>query len=185
MTSIITELRQMTNTSPSDYTINGVDYWTDDQIQDIADRSRNIVRGLRLKTMPTYINGSYQYTEYVIPLSLALRIEGDSAFRLYDASGTNITSGYTVSYNTKTVVFDNDTLGADYYVDIYTYDMYAIAADIWQQKAAHYADMSDWSSDNHSVKASQLYEQALQKVQFYRRFANIKLSRLMRYDTAT
>jgi len=183
MADIIAEIRQLCDLSENDYTVNSVSYWTDDQIQGMADRYRNPIRGLLLKPVPQYLSGIYQYTDYIIPIGLSLRIEGDSAFRLYDINGNDINSGFTVSYTQKVVTFSSDTSGSPYYVDINVYDIYAIVAEIWEQKATHYAGMSDWSSDNHNVKASQLFDHAIKRAVHFRSLMGFKVARLVRNDT--
>jgi len=69
-----------------------------------------------------------------------------------------------------------------------TYDLYAAAADIWQEKAAALAADFDFSTADQSFKRSQAHQNALQQVRYYlsrRRVMNIKTRPEPRLESAT
>lgn len=51
---------------------------------------------------------------------------------------------------------------------VVTYDLNAAAADIWQEKAALWADKYNFSADGGNYSRSNAYEQAMKQVRFYR-----------------
>jgi hypothetical protein len=68
-----------------------------------------------------------------------------------------------------------------------SYDIYAAAADIWRRKAAHYASSSfDFSTDNHSIKRSQVYKHCLEMAEHYESMSSdaIEFTDLFRGDLA-
>jgi hypothetical protein len=49
-----------------------------------------------------------------------------------------------------------------------SYDLQSAAADVWRRKASHVAPTSfDFSTDNHSVSRSQVYQHCLEMAEFY------------------
>lgn len=48
-----------------------------------------------------------------------------------------------------------------------TYDLYAAAAEIWQEKAGLLVDHTDFSADGGNYSDSQKYDQAMKQVKFY------------------
>ena len=49
-----------------------------------------------------------------------------------------------------------------------TYDLHAAAADIWEEKAATWADKYDFSADGGNYSRSKVYEQMMAKVRYHR-----------------
>lgn len=184
MANLITQLRLLANAGPTDHTVNGVAYWTDDQLQERLDAHRQTVKRLAIHAEPEYIDGDYLYTEYFIPEQHRQFEEAgtDSGWALRDGDGTAITTGYTVNYESGTITFDADQDAEIYYLDFRVYDMNLAAADVWERKAGFYEASVDWSSDNHSVKRGQQRDFALKKAAEFRRRAGPMVSRRVRTD---
>ena len=51
---------------------------------------------------------------------------------------------------------------------IATYDLHAAAADIWEEKAAAWADKYDFSADGGNYSRSKAYEQMMSRVRYHR-----------------
>jgi hypothetical protein len=58
------------------------------------------------------------------------------------------------------------------------YDLHAAAADIWEEKAAAVASQHDFSADNSSYSASQMYQMAMQQVKHHRAVQKAKAKRM-------
>ena len=151
MQTLIDTVRGFANAAPDEWEVSTdssiVTYWSDDEIQRVLDRHKiqHIHSQLDLVTNSggkLYVLGDTE-------------IEEDDRFELYDGKGT-VADGYTVEFGRGIVTFATDQGGKAYYWNGFSYDLNAAAAEIWRAKAAHAADLVDWSSDNHSVKKSQL-----------------------------
>lgn len=171
MTALITELRGLTETSISDYTINGTEYWGNDQLQDILDIHRKDVVFEELARYPTQITGgSLSYKDYRSAFGYFEATTGGSAiFYVQDSTGATAgSSGYTPDYRRGQVLFTNDQAGTVYYLTGRSYDLKAAAADVWRRKAAHYAPTSfNFSTDNHSVSRAQVYEHCIDMAKYF------------------
>ena len=158
MIPLINELRGMVDAGVNDYTIGGQRYWSDAQIQAIMDARRTDYKYLPLDSVPDYVNGTVSIHDYQIP------------FRWYETGGTTLqvlnylgnawgTALYSIDDARNMVVFSSNTLGSTVAVAIHVFDLNEIAAEIWRKKASHYAVAYDFSTDNHSLKRSQLVAQ--------------------------
>ena len=176
LVDIITELRTLTEAGTADYTIGtATAYWTDDHLQDILDRHAYETDNAPMLMVPTRKAGGYSYTDYYIGRSwIEQEAAGTSVFKITDNTGATIgTALYTVDYNVGEVSFVADQGAAiAYMVTCVSYDINAAAAEVWRKKAAHYASAYDFSTDNHSVKRSQLMTQAQQMVNYYLGLSN-------------
>src|SRR5574341_164253 len=104
MVNLVAELRRMTNTS-SDY--------TDDQLQSILDRTREIWLRVQLDLMPIYANGSYSYLDYSFHLQWVETVDG---WAVKDAGGAAAPSN-TVNFDAGIVTFAADTGAKPYFID--------------------------------------------------------------------
>jgi hypothetical protein len=156
MTDLITNLRGMTEAGTADYTSGVSTFWSDDQVQMILDRHKSIVDFAQMGIV-------YQRTgqTWMTKIYDAGQPNWEQPLVVKDAYGTVIgTALYTVDYDQGRVIFANDTGMALYNVSGTIYNLYGAAAEIWRMKAAHYAGAYDLSTDNHSLKRSQLMAQA-------------------------
>lgn len=167
MTSIIADLRGMTNAGTADYSIGAVTYWTDDQVQNIADRHAEDFFRIDVSPQLEYSGGAIVYKRYYLP------VEGDyesgtAAFTVENGAGSVISPTlYTLDPLRRVVTFSSDTEGEVYYFTGRRIDMNAAASDIWQIKASYYANKFDFSTDNHNVKYSQVAAQCLKMAEKY------------------
>jgi len=66
-----------------------------------------------------------------------------------------------------------------------TYDLNAAAADIWDAKAALYADKFDFSADGGNYSRSQVYEQMQSRARYYRSRRSPKSVTLIKWPEET
>lgn len=163
MTDLIDVLRGLAHAGTEDFTIGIKEYWSDEQLQTILDRYRANLREAELVSHPiTNSGGTPEYKEYSSYAGwYETTSEGGSAtFVITDGIGgiTPLTS-YTPKYETGLVTFDDDQEGSARYVTGQSYDVYAAAADVWEQKAAHYATQIDFSTDGHKITRSHIVTQ--------------------------
>lgn len=171
MADLITELRGMTEAGTADYSVSSTTYWSDNHLQDILDLHRMDIVWEQLSMYPTYITGgTLVYKDYRSSYGFLEATTGGTAI-LYIQDGTGATIGtanYTPDYRRGQFQFGSDQAGSVYYLTGRSYDLYAAAADVWRKKAAHYAPTSfNFSTDNHSVSRSQVYDHCIQMAEFF------------------
>lgn len=176
MSSLISTLRGFTNAGLSDYTISFTEYWSDDQLQAILDRNRINLREVALTPHPLLsAGGSYVYNDYQANCGwLENTLGGTSRFIVTDGMGSSIgTALWSADYETGLVTFVNNQAGSARAITGFSYDLYAAAADVWQQKAAAYAAAVDFSTDNHSIKRSHIVTTCERMAQRYAGMATL------------
>ena len=186
MADLIVQVRSLTATTPNDYAVAGNPYWTDAQIQTVLDRHVTYVRNELIQTYPVVeAGGSTAYYEYQSRYRFfESTIGGTSRFVVQNESYTTIgTAAYTVDYPRGLITFGTTTAGLSRYLTGYSYDLNAAAADIWSQKASHYVTAYDFSTDNHSMKRSQIIQNCLMMAKQYGSGGRMKSVRFDRSDT--
>lgn len=166
MSSLIQHLRELTNMGTAEYTVGATTYWTDDQLQSVLDQNRTDIKEFRMTPIPETVGaGEVDYYDYIIPESLRWLEQGTTVtFILNQTYGTltagTSTNNYAIDYDRHVVTFVGDQEAQTRYLRARSYDMHGAAADVWGKVEAYYTHQVDWSSDNHSVKASQKAAQA-------------------------
>ncbi len=114
----------------------GVNWWSDDQIEEILDDYSARHRRVELVPVPEYSAGDTVYTEYQIPPPLKWFEEDDASsdWDVKDSDG-NAAPSHTVNYRAGYITFAADTAGSAYYLDCDTFDMYRAVAEIWKRRA--------------------------------------------------
>lgn len=180
MQDILVQLRAMCNAGLSDYTIAGIPYWSDAQLQTVLDKHRADVYQRELSVVDELLGGAYLYKHYSIGDTF---IESGDNFTLYDSNYNAVTTGFTVDYALGLVTFTNSTDGMPYFATYRTYDVNAAASDIWRSKAAHFAEMVNFRAGNQSVNLSDKVKQALQMADYYGNLRIMRSISLERSDT--
>lgn len=184
MASLILELRGMCSVGTADYSVAGVPYWSDDQLQQQLDRRRETYLRVPLEPEPVYVDGSYQYFAYEIEDEIGRHFEQastDGAFVVRNSSGGTAT-GYTVNYEAGEITFTADQANAVYYLDCRVYDIRRVAADVWEWKAGHAADRVDFQSDNHKFSLSDEFDHCMGLAKSFRKQAGVVTSTFVRED---
>jgi hypothetical protein len=155
ITHLIGELRSMIDAGSNDYTIGGVPYWTDKQIQNTLDLHREYVN---FETIEGLQNNGTLITYTMFPTG---KLWWEDTAIIQEAGGGTLSGTlYSMNLLDGLVTFNANQGGSARYITGYSYNLYAAAADIWRKKAGHYAGAYDFSTDNHSLKRSQLMAQA-------------------------
>lgn len=167
MVDMIANLRSMTNAGASDYSIGLVDYWSDDQLQAALDAHRMDFYQADLAQITAMESGAVVWKTYRSPYR---NLEGGTVnFILADFQGTPAgTADYTADYFNGVISFSANQAGKIWYLTGHSFDLYAAAAEVWRMKAAHAAETSfDFSTDNHSIKGSNVPAQCLKMADYY------------------
>jgi len=180
MADNVTQLRAMTNSGASDYTIAGFPYWSDAQLQAVLDRHRTDVYQRELSVVDELLAGAYSYKHYSIGDTF---IESGDVFTLYDSTYTAVTTGFTADYSLGLITFDTSTNGMPYFATYRTYDINAAASEVWRSKAAHFAEMVNFRAGNQSVNLSDKSKQALAMADYYGNLRQMRSISLERSDT--
>jgi hypothetical protein len=163
MGTLVAELRTMIDAGTADYTVGTVSYWTDDQLQTILDVNRAYVNYQAVDGIPNYGTAT-TYTLYPTGAQWWEEVT------VQEAGGGTISAGtstYSFDPLTGWITFVSDQAGSARYVTGYVYNLYGAARDVWNKKAGHYVTAYDFSTDNHSVKRSQLMAQAKDAARMY------------------
>jgi hypothetical protein len=169
LADLIARLRGMVNAGLADYTINSQPFWTNAHLQEVLDRYRQDVYRAPLTPTQTYAGGSVEYRHYYADAeNLEATSGGTAIFYLQDAAGSAIgTALYSMDYARGHAEFVADTGGSAYYWTGRVFDLNRAAADVWRQKAAHYADRFSFQTDNHRVQLGDLQKQALAQAAYF------------------
>ena len=161
MAAIFQDLRDMTQTAPGDWTLGAINYWDDDQLQRVLDANQMIIYNEPIRPLDEYSGGTLLTKRYPTGFhNLETSMGGTAVFTLVDGSNAVISgTAYAVDYRNGLVTFHQNTGGAVYYLAGYAYNLNRAAAAIWRIKADYYATAYDVSTDNHSLKRSQLMAQ--------------------------
>jgi hypothetical protein len=169
MTTLVQRVRELTATGTADYTVGTASYWSDEQLQAVLDRNRlEFVDNKLAPLKETDSGGTVRYYVHQVSyINLEETTGGTAILYVRDSDGTRAgTADYTVDYLAGRVTFTADTAGTAYYLTGRTYDLYAAAAEVWRQKAAHVAERFDFSADGASFKASQLRAQYMEQAEY-------------------
>jgi len=172
MSALRDELRGMTNAGTLDYTNGTLSYFSDNQLDTIFDKHsvHFVYEEIECVNPARISNNVLVYTEYPLGFDHVEQSTGGTAIFIIqnNTGGTVSASDYTVDYTKGLVTFASDTLGVDYYVTGWAYDINAAAAEVYQMKANSVAGNFDFSTDNHSIKKSQVYDHYIKQVQYYK-----------------
>jgi hypothetical protein len=164
-------LRVITDVTESDWSIGQQNFWDDLQLDKVLDR-HYVEADHELLTSEQHYDttpGSVSTHDYYSQLgNFETVASGTSYFIVQDATGlVHGTSEWDADYALGQISFTANTLGSAMYLTAYAYDLNASAADIWQRKASHYATAFDFSTDNHNLRRSQIYDHCLKMADYY------------------
>lgn len=186
LSELIEIVRSMTDAGTADYTIGTAAYWDGDHVQNVLDRHRKDIYNEPLAVIEKWTGGgSISYLEYQSAYGYLEQTTGGTAvFWIEDGVGADIgTALYTVDYIRGRITFGSDTSGSVYYMTGRSYDLNAVAAEIWRSKASHYATRSfDFSTDNHRVSGGQVLDHCLKMAAHYDGMAAASTTILTRSD---
>lgn len=159
MENIVAFLRQYGEAATTDE-FNGVTYWTDDQLEEIADRHSyraNINLVTHQFASPTI------YTLKIPPFHLM----ADDYTIYNDETLVNVVSTY--SQARSEIEFESAlNIDYDYRVQALFVKGYDALADLWDQKANQRHDYVDFRAGNNKMSMQQEYEHCVDRAAYYR-----------------
>jgi hypothetical protein len=167
---LIRRLRGMGQVSAEQYTIDLITWWSDDHVQEVLDMYRTDYYYEPLRPVADIgTGGSVEYFNYYAPSgSLEKNTSGTVYFSIETAAGSAIgTALYSVDYITGLIRFTSNQSGTPYYLRARAYNLNASAAEIWRNKAAHYADEYNFQSDNQRFDRAVRIKNALQMADYW------------------
>lgn len=173
LSQLIDRLRTFGQAGTGDWTLGTAIYWDSDHLQQVLDAHRHDLYRIPLVPHPKHVGGSIQYFEYHTGYQYFEKTSGGTAiFVIEDGLGNDQSTGGTPSWSADymrgVVTFTTDRGGTPYYVTGRIYDLNGAAADIWRTKADHYSGTHfDFSTDNMSVKRSQVIDHSLTMAERY------------------
>lgn len=138
---------------------------SEDQIQSVFDKHKLNLKSYELIQTPVLVAQTYKY--YVYKSNYPYLESGSGIFRLFDGTGTNITTGFTADYLLGQITFDNDQVGAARYIDAPTYDFNAAVSACWRLIQAQTAHMYDFSLEDRKFSRSQWFAHCQAMAEFY------------------
>jgi hypothetical protein len=184
MTQLIETVRGYVDAGTADYTIGSTAYWSDDEIQRVLDQQRTDFYRDQLQVVQTYGSGTVEYKTYLSSFqNLEESSGGTAVFWLENAAGSVLgTALWSADYIRGEITFASDTLGSSVMAYGRSYDLYGAAAAIWRHKAANVSKAYDFSTDNHSLKRSQMMTNFLEMAKYYEGFKAPEVVQLYRED---
>lgn len=161
MVDLVTELRGMTAAETDEFTLNGETYWSPDHLQDVLDRNRQDIYRELLTVQTRYTDSNVAlYQDYYFAAGhVENALSGTFCWRLENSAGSMVsTADYIINYQARHIRFNQTTGGSAYYLNYRAYNLEMAAADVYDRKASSVASRFDVSTDNHSLKRSQLYD---------------------------
>lgn len=172
MVNLIAELRNLTNASTE------ADF-TDEFLQTKLDFYKQQYRYVIIVPDVTRVNqDTVIYTDYFLPdeigewFEIPVDYTINEYFYLTDYNFVPILFGTGADYATydddlKMIRLGKDSLGKFVTLTLYSYDIYASAAELWGFKAARRSELVDFKSDNHSANLSETKATCLQMQAYY------------------
>lgn len=170
MSEIINDLRVITEAGSSEWTLGNLTFWDDTQLQNILDKHREDFTFQPLEEHPVYsTGGTLIYREYEVEYKNIEQTTGGTAiFYIQDGNfDTAGTATWTADYRRGRITFTDNQAGLSFYATGRAYDLNSAAAEVWRIKANHYATNFDFSTDNHNVKKSQVYDHCIERAEYY------------------
>lgn len=178
MANILTRWRRMVNDSAGSV-------WTDSQALTLLDTYRTDVVAEELLAVPQYVAGTTVYRIHSSQWNdLEESSSGTAIFRLYDANGSAISSGYTADWQRGMFTFTADQKGSARYIDARAYDLNAAAADGWRELMGAKASMYRFTADGASYDRQQWFEHCKDMALFYDGLSKPTYTTLERTDLA-
>ena len=188
MANNILLLRGFCNAGSADYVVGVGTFWTDQALQDVLDRHMSVIRRETLSLVaPTIGAGNAVSWHEYTSRGRFLESNGGTpeTFWLSDGTGGTVgTANYSADFPNGVFYFTADTRGSSYFLTGQTYDMNAAAADVWTQKASHFAEAYNFSTDNHNLQRGQVIEHCLTMARYYQSGMAVQSVNVDRSDTS-
>lgn len=161
----------------------GTAVWTADEAQELLDTFRTDVYAHELTPASQHVSGTTVWKVYFSDFeNLETAASGTAGFRLFDANGSAISSGFTPDYLRGIFTFASDQQGSARYVDARSYDLHAAAAAGWREWMASKASLYHFSADGASYDRQQWFAHCAQMAAYYDRLSKPSVTTLTRAD---
>lgn len=159
MADIVAYLRQLGQAGENDE-FQGVTYWTDDQLEAIADQAGE--RGSTRITKKNVVG-----TIYTLTLPRHILLEG--GYTIYRSDGkTVVTAVNTYSQARGEIAFTVGQTDDWYFVEGFFVNAWEALAALWEQKASQRHDYINFKAGNNKMDLSQEYNHCIQMRDLYR-----------------
>ncbi len=158
MQAIISDLRQF-GAAATDDEFNGVTYWTDAQLQEIADRN-----GRRGTIKMKRVDPDYMVYRLVAPQSITM----ENAIVVYTTSEAVNPAPFSFNPLTAEVTFETAQSDEEYLAYGFVVQLYDALADLWQTKADQRFNYIDWKAQNNKMNMKQEYDHCVERAMYYR-----------------
>lgn len=185
MATLISTVRDFAVSGTADYTLGTTVYWSDEQLQTVLDRHKLAVVREELVPIDSYNAGTVEYLEYRSAYgNYEETTGGTTIFEIENAAGTTVgTASWSMDYANGILTFSADTSGSAYFINGTSYDIYRAAADVWRMKSGHHSSGVDFSTDNMTVKRSQMITNDMNMADYYAGMGRVKTIQTERSDT--
>ena len=185
MATLISTVRDFAVSGTADYTLGTTVYWSDEQLQTVLDRHKLAVVREELVPIDSYNAGTVEYLEYRSAYgNYEETTGGTTIFEIENAAGTTVgTASWSMDYANGILTFSADTSGSAYFINGTSYDIYRAAADVWRMKSGHHSSGVDFSTDNMTVKRSQMITNDMNMADYYAGMGRVKTMSFEREDT--
>lgn len=158
MDAIVANLRQFGQAAPDDE-FDGITYWTEEQLQQIADRNSKL-GFIKLKR----VDLDYKAYRLVAPPTVMF----ENNIVLYDSS--DVVNASEVAYNADTneFIFTTAQDDEDYMAYGRVVQLYDALAELWQTKADQRFNYIDWKAQNNKMNMAQEYQHCVDRAVYYR-----------------
>lgn len=166
MQQIVAQLRKYGQASLTDE-FNGTTYWTDEQLQDIADtRSERLL----VKLVPVESSGRTLFQIKDQPRHYWFETDTYGVLQISDDDTIlNIPTASVYTPIRAEVAFSEPFSSRyEYAIEGYATNLYMALADLWEQKAAQRYDYVDFKAGNNKVSLNQEVQQCLAMMAHYR-----------------
>jgi len=154
MVNAIRELRLLMDANQQNVNVNGVMYWTDEQVQIILDDTSHDIIDVLLESTPFHVAGTLTYVRYYIPDIVPRWIEEGAAVVVVDNLG-NTAPSFTYDRTRRLIEFAVDTTGTQYFLRGRGFNMNESAAAGWLRKASVRAELIKWKTPAHTLDEDQ------------------------------
>lgn len=178
MANILVRWRRMVNDSAGSV-------WTDAEALTLLDGYRTDLWQNELTPAPQYVSGTLVYKVHLAGWeNLEESATGTAAFRLYDANGSAISSGWSADYQRGIFTFTADQKGSARYVDARSYDLNGAAADGWRELMATKANLYKFTADGATYERNQWFDHCRTMASYYDGLSKPSFTHMTRGDVA-
>lgn len=185
MATLISTVRDLTVAGTAEYTLGTTVYWSDEHIQTVLDRNKLAVVREQLVPIRSYNAGTLVCLEYRSAYgNYEATSGGTTIFEVETGPGITVgTANWTMDYANGILTFGADTSGTAYYINGTSYDIYRAASEVWRMKGGHHSGGVDFSTDNMTVKRSQLIQNDRDMADYYAGMGRVQTIQTERSDT--